>query len=252
VYLALTGDVEMDKIVVTVVDKQALFRVGVRHVLSRQPDFEVFDSSPNQTPMALMEANPPDVLLLDIDFPSLRGIDLSRKIALCCPTTKIIMLTSNPDDKQLFEIIKTGAIAYLDKSITGEELAKAIREVSRSEYLINDSLLSRPKVAERVLKQFQSMLSINEKSMETIVAPLTPRETQILNYIADGNANKQIASILQISEQTIKNHVSNILRKLNANDRAHAVFLAVRYGWISAEELQPLTYPQTPGIMENN
>ncbi len=74
--------------------------------------------------------------------------------------------------------------------------------------------------------------------METIVAPLTSRETQVLNYIADGNSNKQIASILQISEQTIKNHVSNILRKLNANDRAHAVVLAIRHGWISAEELQ--------------
>ena len=72
--------------------------------------------------------------------------------------------------------------------------------------------------------------------MEAVVAPLTPRETQILNYIADGNTNKQIARILEISEQTLKNHVSAILRKLNANDRAHAVVLAIRHGWISAEE----------------
>ena len=72
--------------------------------------------------------------------------------------------------------------------------------------------------------------------MEAVVAPLTPRETQILNYVADGNTNKQIARILEISEQTIKNHVSAILRKLNANDRAHAVVLAIRHGWISAEE----------------
>ncbi len=162
------------------------------------------------------------------------------------------MLSPNPDDKQLFEIIKIGGIAYLDKSITGEELAKTIRQVTNGEYLINDSLLARPKVAERVLRQFQSMYSINGKTMEAIVAPLTSRETQILNYIADGNSNKQIASILQISEQTIKNHVSNILHKLNANDRTHAVFLAIRYGWISAEELQPLIYPRTPGIIDNN
>ena len=81
--------------------------------------------------------------------------------------------------------------------------------------------------------------------MDTIVAPLTSRETQILNYIANGNSNKQIAYILQISEQTIKNHVSNILRKLNANDRAHAVVIAIRCGWILTEELQPLTYPLT-------
>ena len=91
------------------------------------------------------------------------------------------------------------------------------------------------------------------KAMEAIAAPLTARETQILSYIAQGNSNKQIAHILQISEQTIKNHVSNILRKLNANDRAHAVFLAIRYGWITADELQPLIYPRNPWItMDNN
>jgi len=156
----------VDKIAVTLVDKQALFRIGVRHVLSKQPDFEVIDISPNQNPIALIEANPPDVLLLDIDYPSLRGLDLARKIVLCCPTTKIIMLTSNPDDKQLFEIIKTGGAAYLAKSITGEELAKTIRQVTHGEYLINDSLLARPKVAERVLRQFQGMYSINGKTME--------------------------------------------------------------------------------------
>jgi len=233
----------MDKIVVTIVDKQALFRIGVRHALSQQPDFEVFDCAPNENPIALIEANPPDVLLLDIDYPSLSVLELSREIALHCPTTKVIMLTSNPDDKQLFEIIKVGAVDYLDKSVTAKELTESIRQVARSEYPINDSVSARPKVAEHLLKQFQSTHNINGKTMDTIVASLTPRETQILNYIANGNSNKQIAYILQISEQTIKNHVSNILRKLNANDRAHAVVLAIRYGWISAEELQPLPYP---------
>ena len=242
----------MDKIEVMLVDKQALFRIGVHHALSAQPDFEVIDISPNQNPIALIEANPPNVLLLDIDYPSLSGLDLARKIALCCPTAKVIMLTSNPDEKQLFETIKAGGIAYIEKSITGEALAKTIRQIAQGEYLINDSLLATPKVAEHVLRQFQSMHSITGVSMENVVAPLTTRETQILIYIADGNSNKQIAHILLISEQTIKNHVSNILRKMNANDRAHAVFLAIHYGWISAEELQPLTYPRVPGIIGTN
>jgi len=233
----------MDKIVVMMVDKQPLFRVGVCHALSQQPDFDVVDGAPDQNVMAVIEANSPDMLLLDIDYPSLRGLELARRVALYCPTTKVIMLTSNPDDRQLFEIIKTGAVAYLDKSITGEELTKTIRRISSGKYPINDSVLARPKIAEHVLRQFQSIYS-NGKTMESVAVPLTSRETQILNYIAAGNSNKQIANILQISEQTIKNHVSNILRKLNANDRAHAVVLAIRYGWISAEELQPLTYPQ--------
>jgi len=230
------------KIVVAIVDKQALFRVGVHHALSQKADLEVFDSAPNQDPIALIEAKSPAVLLLDIDYPSLRGLSLARRIALRCPTTRIIMLTSSLDDKQLLEIIKVGAVAYLDKGTTAEELIKIVRQVSRGEYPMNDSVLARPKVAKHVLKQFQSMYSSNGKTMETLVAPLTPRETQILNCIAEGNSNKQIADILGTSEQTIKNHVSNILRKLNATDRAHAVVLAIRYGWISAEELQLLTY----------
>ena len=227
----------MDKIVVTIVDKQALFRVGVRHALSQQPDFKVFDSAPNENIMALIEANPPDVLLLDIDHPSFRGLDLAQRIAVRCPTIKVVMLISNPDDRQLFEIIKIGAVACLDKSITAAELTKTIRQVSRGEYPINDSVFARPTVAKQVLGQFQFLYSDDGKTKETIVAPLTSREAQILNYIADGNSNKQIAYTLKISEQTIKNHVSNILRKLKANGRAHAVALAMRHGWISADEL---------------
>jgi len=225
----------VDKIGVMIVDKQALFRTGVRQALSEQPDFELFDCDPNWNPMGLIEANSPHVLLLDIDYPSLSGLDLARKIVPHFPGTRVIILTSNPDDKQLFEVIKSGAVAYLSKDTTTQELVETIRQAARGAYPINDSLVARPKVAEHVLKQFQDLVSMG-KAMEAIAAPLTSRETQILNYIAQGNSNKQIAHILQISEQTIKNHVSAILRKLNANDRAHAVVLAIRHGWISIEE----------------
>jgi len=225
----------VDKIGVMIVDKQAIFRAGVRQALSEQPDFELFDCDPSGNPMGLIEANSQEVLLLDIDYPSLSGLDLARKIVHRFPSTRVIMLTPSPDDEQLFEVIKTGAVAYLSKNTTTEELIKIVRQASRGEYPINESLAARPKVAEHVLKQFQDIVSMG-KAMEAIAAPLTSRETQILNYIAQGNSNKQIAHILQISEQTIKNHVSAILRKLNANDRAHAVVLAIRHGWISIEE----------------
>jgi len=229
-----------------IVDKQALFRTGVCQALSEQSDFELFDCDPNWNPMELIEANSPDALLLDIDYPSLSGLDLARKIVLRFPSTRVIMLSSSPDDKQLFEVIKTGAVAYLSEDTTTEELVNTIRQASRGEYPINDSLIARPKVAEHVLRQFQDLVSMG-KAMEAIAAPLTARETQILNYVAQGNSNKQIAHILQISEQTIKNHVSAILRKLNANDRAHAVVLAIRHGWISIEEEPSTTdLPQNP------
>jgi len=230
----------VDKIGVMIVDKQALFRAGVRQALSEQSDFELFDCDPSWNPIGLIEVNSPAVLLLDIDYPSLSGLNLARKIVLRFPNTRVIILSPSPDDEQLFEVIKTGAVAYLSKDTTTEDLVKTIRQASRGEYPINDSLVARPKIAEHVLTQFQNLVSMG-KAMETIAAPLTGRETQILNYIAEGNSNKQIARILQISEQTIKNHVSAILRKLNANDRAHAVVLAIRHGWISIEEESSVT-----------
>ncbi|MCL0037095.1 response regulator transcription factor [Dehalococcoidia bacterium] len=222
----------MDKIKVMIIDEQALFRAGVRQVLSQQSDLEILDCDPNQNLPALIEANLPDVALLGSDLADLSGLQLGRKIALHFPNTKVIVLSPNPNDEELFEVIKTAAVACLSKNSTAEELASTIRRACNGEYPINESLITRPTVARHVLNQFQHM----RRTMEAVVAPLTYRETQILDCIADGNTNKEIARILGISQQTIKNHVSAILRKLNANDRAHAVVLAIRHGWISAEE----------------
>ena len=225
----------MEKITALIVDKQSFFRAGMCQALSSQPDFELLDCGPSQDLMGLIETKLPGVVLLDIDFPSLSGLELCRRIVRHYPSTRVVVLTPNPNDEELFEVIKTGAVAYLDKNTSPQRLAEMVRQAQRGEYPINDSLTARPRVAEQVLKQFQTIVSMG-KGMETVAAPLTSRETQILSYIAEGNSNKQIARILQISEQTIKNHVSAILRKLNANDRAHAVVLAIRHGWISAEE----------------
>lgn len=226
----------MDKITVIIIDEQEFFRAGVRQILSQQPDFKIIDCDPTQGPLELIEAHLPDVALLGSDLATLSGLELGRKITRLYPNTKVIMLSPNPNDEELFEIIKTAAVACLNKKATAEELVSTIRRARNGEYPINESL-TRPTVAKHVLKQFQDIASIG-KVMEAVAAPLTPRETQILNYIAQGNSNKQIAYILNISEQTIKNHVSSILRKLNANDRAHAVALAMRNGWILPEEKQ--------------
>lgn len=221
----------MDKIKVMIIDEQAFFRVGVRHILSQQSDLEISECDPNQDPLGLIEANLPDVALLGSDLAALSGLDLGREIARHYPNTKVIMLSPNPDDEELFEVIRTAAVACLRKNTTAEELASTIRRACNGEYPINESLITRPAVARHVLSQFQDM----RRTMEAVVAHLTHRETQILDYVAAGNSNKQIARILGISDQTIKNHVSSILRKLNANDRAHAVALAMRGGWISVE-----------------
>ncbi len=221
----------MDKIKVMIIDEQALFRAGVRQALSGQSDLEILECDPTQNPLGAVEANLPDVALLGSDLTSLSGIDLGRKIAQYYPNTKVIVLSPDPNDQELFEVIKTAAAACMSKKASADDLASTIRRAHKGEYPINESLMTRPTVARQVLDQFRGF----RKTMEGIAAPLTKRETQILTYVAEGNTNKEIAHILSISEQTIKNHVSAILRKLNANDRAHAVTLALQSGWISPE-----------------
>ena len=221
----------MDKIKVMIIDEQAFFRAGVHQTLSQQPDLEVLECDLTQNALETIEAHLPDVALLGSDLASLSGLELGRKIAQHYPNTKVIVLSPDPDDMELFEVIKTAAVACLNKKTSSEELAGTIRRAHNGEYPINESLMTSPKVAKHVLNQFRGL----GKTMGGIVAPLTNRETQILNYIAEGNSNKVIAHILGISEQTIKNHVSAILRKLNANDRAHAVTLALHSGWISPD-----------------
>ena len=224
----------MASIKVMIIDEQPFFRAGVRRVLSRQADFEILETSPSNDPMGLIENTLPDIVLLGSDLTTHSGLELGRNVVRNFPNTRVVILSPDPNDEELFEVIRTAAVACIKKNSTAEELVDTIRRASRGEYPINDSVITRPTVAKHVLQQFQKLSSLGG-NIETIVAPLTRRETQILNHIANGNTNKRIARIFNISEQTIKNHVSAILRKLNANDRAHAVVLAIRHGWISVD-----------------
>ena len=217
---------------IMVIDEQAFFRAGVGHALSGQNDFQVMDCDPAQDVIAQVEATLPDIVLLGSDLGALSRLELGRKITRYFPNTKVIILSPDPDDEELFEVIKTAAVACLQKNTPTEELVNTIRRARSGEYPINEAVMTRPAVAKHVLAEFGNLSSI-DRGMEAVIVPLTKRETQVLGYIADGNTNKQIGAVLQISEQTIKNHVSAILRKLNANGRAHAVVVAIRQGWIS-------------------
>ena len=233
----------MRKITLMIVDSQPFFRSGVRQALSQGNNLEAMDilecdpGDAGNEAITQISANSPDIVLLDIGYPFLNGLELGKKIARSFPGTGVVILSTNPneDEDELFEVIKIGAVAYLrSKHCSPTELVDTIRRASNGEYPINECVSSKPKVAWRVLRQFQDMAS-RGRSIEDITTPLTPKEVQILTHIAEGNSNKRIANILGISEQTIKNHVSAILRKLNANDRAHAVFIAIRNGLISIQ-----------------
>ena len=222
------------KIQVFVISQQSLFQQALDHSLSDTEDIAICGTMGlNEEVLKVIDNLPPDVALLDIDGPSEVGIDLARKIKQRSPNIGVIVLTSNPDDNQLFLALKAQAVAYLSKEVTGAQLTEIIRRVAKGEHPINESLTSRPRVAEHVLQQFQELTSRSES--EAFISPLTPREIEILQYIAQGYLNKQIAAELGISEQTIKNHVTSILRKLNANARTEAVVVAIKQGLITID-----------------
>ena len=192
----------------------------------------VMECGPEDYPLEVIDASLPDIVLLGSNLATHSGLELGRKIAQHYPNTRVIMLSPDPDDAELFDVIKTAAVACLRKNVTAEELVSTIRRTTRGEYPINDVVLNSPRLARQVLEQFQDN-PVTGNGTSDVITPLTQREIQILCYIADGNTNRKIADTIGISEQTIKSHVSAILRKLNANHRAHAVALAIRNNWIS-------------------
>jgi len=222
----------MEKIGVFLADSQVLYREGVRMALAKEDDIEVVgEADDGASALQQIKSLSPDVVIVDSKLPPLDGPDLARQIKRHVPTVSVILLSSYEDDEQLLDAIKAGAAGYLVKAASGQELANQVRKVYRGEYPINEYLLSRPAVALRILQQFQDLLQA-EKEVEPLLSPLSPRETEILEYIAKGNSNKEIAYTLGICNQTVKNHVTSIMRKLAANDRTHAVVLALRYGLI--------------------
>lgn len=221
---------------IVIVDGHTLFRRGVRNILELEADIEVVgEAGTGREALAVVEELTPDVVLMDLGLPSPNGIETTQRLKRELPHTGVIVLASNDDEDQLFEAIKAGAAAYVLKDIDPSDLIAIIRRVRSGEYLINDKVFAKPAVASRVLKEFRE-LAVYGTEAAPIFAPLSPREVEILDNIAQGMTNKQVAYALSISEQTVKNHMSSILRKLSVNDRTQAVVYAMRQGWIKIPE----------------
>jgi DNA-binding NarL/FixJ family response regulator len=221
---------------IVIVDGHTLFRRGVRNILELEGDMEVVgEAGSGREALATVEELTPDIILMDLSLPAPNGIETTQRIKRELPHTGVIVLAPGDDEDQLFDAIKAGAAAYVLKDIDPTDLIAIIRRVRSGEYLINDKVFSKPAVATRVLKEFRE-LAVYGSEAQPIFAPLSPREVEILDNIAQGMTNKQVAYALSISEQTVKNHMSSILRKLAVNDRTQAVVYAMRQGWIKIPE----------------
>jgi len=224
------------RVKIVLVDDHELFRVGMRQILEREADFDIVAEADD--PRGAFEAaqqHTPDIVLLDLSLPAPGGIETTQRIKREVPSAGIVALAVSEDEDQLFDAIKAGAAAFILKDISPDDLVTIIRRVNTGEYLINDKVFARPAVASRVLKEFRE-LAVYGQEAAPIFAPLSPREVEILDNIARGMTNKQVAYALGISEQTVKNHMSSILRKLSVNDRTQAVVYAMKQGWIRIPE----------------
>lgn len=220
------------KIRVLIADQQPIFRQGIRSSLNQIADIDICgEVGSSDELMSAINTLYPDVVLLDIGLSSSNGPDLAKVVKQQLPSVAVILLSPQPNDDELFQAIKSRATGYLKRDVSSDELVTTIHRAAAGEHPINDTLFRQPKAAQQVLQQFQDLSW--GKGVEPFVSPLTTRETEILTYMAKGYLNKQIAETLYISEQTIKNHITSILRKLDANARTQAVIIAIKRGLIS-------------------
>ncbi len=212
-----------DPIRTLIADDHELFRRGLRMVLDDEPDIDVVDEAGDgETAIALAREHAPDVVVMDVRMPGRSGIDAARAIKEELPGTKILVLTISDEEDDLYEAIKAGANGYLLKEISIDEIGHAVRSVSGGQSLIS------PSMASKLLDEFAAMIK-KEEEKEQVPAPrLTPREMEVLQHVAQGMNNREIAKTLFISENTVKNHVRNILEKLHLHSRMEAVVYAVR------------------------
>ncbi|HMO58811.1 MAG TPA: response regulator transcription factor [Roseiflexaceae bacterium] len=227
-----------------IVDDHPLFRQGVRAALGMYSDIKVVaEASTGEEALAWIEAAPPNneptAALVDLNLPGMSGLELTRQLRHQYPSIGVVMLSVHESDEQAFGALRAGAAAYRSKEIHPRDLADILRRVARGEYVINDVVLEEPKVASRLLSQFrnlpQQVTTVPDADFP-LFTPLSDREIEVLERIATGDSNRDIAEALHISTQTVKNHISSILRKLSLNDRTQAVLYALRRGWIEAPD----------------
>jgi two-component system NarL family response regulator len=214
-----------DPIRVLIADDHALFRRGLEMVLDEEPDIElVGQASDGAEAVARAGEALPDVVLMDIRMPKTSGIEAARAMKEAAPSAKIVMLTISDEEEDLFEAIRSGASGYLLKDIPLDEVAGAVRAVYGGQSLIN------PSMAGKLLTEFATLARDQEEERpQQVPAPkLTDREMEVLKLVARGMNNRDIAKELFISENTVKNHVRNILEKLQIHSRMEAVMIAVR------------------------
>lgn len=213
---------------VALVDDQAMVRAGLKMILESEADIQVCgEAADGDQALAMVKASTPDVVLMDIRMPNVDGIAATRDVLAACPDLYVVILTTFDDDELVYEALRAGASGFLLKSADGDSLVNAVRVVASG-----DAMLA-PEVTRRVIDQVASSPRVSPEPDPTAIGDLSDREVEVLQLMARGLSNGEIASELFVSATTVKTHVSHILTKLGVRDRVQAVVEAYESGIVT-------------------
>jgi two-component system, NarL family, response regulator DegU len=220
---------------IVIIDDHQLFREGVKRILDFEPSFEVVaEGDDGSEAIELVEQYQPDVVIMDINMPTTNGVEATSQLLQRNPESKVIILSIHDDENYVTHALRTGATGYLLKEMDADALIEAVKVVADGGSYLH------PRVTHNLVKEYRRLSSdengsdkyISKVELRRPLHLLTRRECEVLQLLADGKSNRGIGEALFISEKTVKNHVSNILQKMNVNDRTQAVVVAIKNGWV--------------------
>jgi DNA-binding NarL/FixJ family response regulator len=229
------------QIEVVIVDDHPLFRQGVVDAMSFAEDIKVIGEADNgDEALALIENIRPAVAILDVNLPGMNGLVITKKIKEKKLPTRVILLTAYDDLEQIIHSMRSGASAYRPKHVKPEDLVETVRKVAAGSFIVGEDELDQGGLDQWLQVRTEGVARSYSDPGEPL-HPLSNREMEVLSHLTRGMSNKEIAALLGISHQTVKNHVTSILRKLDVDDRTQAAVFALRRGWFRLHEEDPGT-----------
>jgi DNA-binding NarL/FixJ family response regulator len=225
------------RISILIVDDHPLFRDGLHKALSLEDDLYVIGQCEDgHEALAAARKLLPDVVVLDINLPSMNGLQVARQLKADRGGITVVVLTAYHDSQQVIHAMRAGASAYCPKDITPDELIAVIRDAAHGHYIVHDQRMDEREFDHWLTSNLEAITSPYGLDADEHFVPLSPREMEILQFVVRGLSNKEIATELQISHQTVKNHMTSILKKLNVQDRTQAAVTALRHGWVRIQD----------------